>query len=224
MIFAAATQRPPNIARKSTLNDVCRPDSANVLLTGQGMRAKSSVAKMPVDDDTLFKTQIGAPYQLSDEFLESDPVPLVSFALHDRMQREAFLREFCRRGEPAIFEAVSHIWSSLAHPQEARCTEMGITAGAGGKGKSALVNLLRACLEQMLAWEHPLPRPEEFASVDAWHGAAMAAFAAEAAREIEVLERFAIILDGGGDPGAGANRAAREPMGGPWHEPGFRDR
>lgn len=168
-------------------------------------------------DENSLHLANGAPYQLSEAFLEGVPRPLTSFALHEPRQRQAFLGEFCRIGEPALFEAVSHIWSSLAQPQEARCTAMGVAAGTGGTGKKALMNLLHGCLEEILAWEHPLPRPEECGSVDEWHAAAMAAFAGEAAREEAVLERYATIIDG--SAGEAATTPGANVICGPWRKP-----
>lgn len=149
-----------------------------------------------MNDEYSARLEEGAPYELTDAFLEGEPIPLASFALHDPEQRRGFLREFCRIGEPRIFEAVSHIWSSLTEPQEDRCTVMGVVAGTGGTGKKALLRLLRACLEEVLEWDHPLPRPEECVSLDEWHAEAMAAFAAEAAREEGIFAYYADILDG----------------------------
>lgn len=154
------------------------------------------------------------PYQLSDAFLEGEPIPLTSFALHDRSQRQAFLGEFCKIGEPALFEAVSHIWSSLSAPREARCIAIGQSAGTGGAGKSALDKLLRACLDEMVVWGNPLPKPEDYASIDKWHEAAMATFAAEAAREESVLAQYATILNGD-DPGF-VNPGDAKIVIGPW--------
>ena len=130
-----------------------------------------------------------------DELFEK-PLALTSFMLKDDAHRRAFLREFCKVGEPALFEAVSHIWSSLAEPRNARCIAMGIAAGTGGKGKMALVRLLRACLKDILAWGAPLPTSAEYASLELWHEATMVAFEAEQEREEKVYEKYAAILNG----------------------------
>lgn len=123
-------------------------------------------------------------------------LPLKAFALHDHSQREAFLYEFCKAGEPVLFEAVSHIWASLEEPREARCIAMGMAAGTGGKGKLALVRLLRACLKEVVTWGEPMPRPENYLTLGQWHQATMDAFEAEAAREDQVYKRYAAILNG----------------------------
>jgi len=144
-------------------------------------------------DDLLAAESIDseAPDDLFEEIL-----PLKSFALHDTVQREAFLCEFCKAGEPVLFEAVSHIWSSLEEPREARCIAMGLAAKTGGKGKLALVHILRACLKEVVTWGGSLPRPEDHASLGDWHYATMDAFEAEREREDEVYTKYAAILGG----------------------------
>lgn len=133
-----------------------------------------------------------------DELFEK-PVPLTSFILEDDAHRRAFLREFCKVGEPALFEAVGHIWSSLAEPRDARCVALGIAAGTAGKGKMVLVRLLRACLKDVLAWGTPLPAASKYASLELWHKATMAAFDAEQEREEKVYGKYAAMLNG--EPG-----------------------
>jgi len=123
-------------------------------------------------------------------------LPLNSFVLNDQNHREAFLCEFCKAGEPVLFEAVNHIWSSLEEPREARCIAIGMAAGTGGKGKLALVHLLRACLKEVVTWGVPMPRPEDSSTLGQWHQATMDAFEAEADREDQVYKRYAAILGG----------------------------
>ena len=123
-------------------------------------------------------------------------IPLKSFVLHDDGQREAFLCEFCKAGEPALFEAVNHIWSSLEEPREARCIAMGMAAGTGGKGKLALVHVLRACLKEVVTWGATPPDAEDYASLGEWHEATMNSFDDEWTRENEVYKRYAAILGG----------------------------
>src|SRR5687768_16806251 len=67
-----------------------------------------------------------------------DGPPLASYPLHLAEGREGFLERLVDFGEPGVFAAVSHVWSSLAPPAAARCTQMGLHAGVGGKGKQAL--------------------------------------------------------------------------------------
>jgi len=144
--------------------------------------------------DELTRTA-GVDEAFGDDFFE-DIVPLTSFALHDSNHREAFLCEFCKVGEPALFEAVSHIWSSLNEPRDARCIAIGIAAGTGGKGKLALVHFLRACLKEIVTWGGTLPRPEDHPSIDEWHQATMTAWEAEQNREADVFKRFSALLGG----------------------------
>ena len=133
--------------------------------------------------------------QGSDDLLE-EILPLTSFALRDDEQRAAFLCEFCKAGEPALFEAVNHIWSSLEEPRDARCIAIGMKAGTGGRGKLALVHVLRGCLKEVIGWGEQLPRSSDYSTLDDWHRATMTAFEAEWARECEVYKRYASILNG----------------------------
>lgn len=144
------------------------------------------------------------------------PLGLASFDLGNSCGRQDFLRKFCSIGEPALLEAVSHIWTLLNEPRAMRCTLMGIGAGTGGQGKVALVHLLRACLEEVIAVGHPLPPPAKFASLEDWHWACMAAFEAEDARERSVFERYSAIL--GGDCPLSACKSAQV-IHGPWKQP-----
>lgn len=145
-------------------------------------------------DDPITLDELEQATEL-DELFEK-PVPLTSFILENDAHRRAFLREFCKIGEPALFEAVSHIWSSLNEPRDARCIAIGIAAATGGKGKTALVRLLGACLKGVVSWGTPLPRPEDYASLEQWHEATMAAFDAEEEREEKVYEKYAAMLNG----------------------------
>src|SRR5918998_2727232 len=81
---------------------------------------------------------------------EPEPVPLTSFPLGSEDGRKAFLREFYGVGWDWLFQAVNHVWNSLAEPRSARCTAMGIAAGAGGTGKGALVKVMSTFLRDAL--------------------------------------------------------------------------
>lgn len=131
---------------------------------------------------------------------EPDPVPLTSFPLQFDNSRKEFLREYLSRGEPARFEAVSHIWASLNEPREARCTAMGIAAGTGGKGKSALMNLLSALLDEVMSINAILPRAADYPSLDEWHEAVIASFDDEEIQTNAALQKYADILNGGAQP------------------------
>lgn len=115
--------------------------------------------------------------EIVDWFLiEPDPIPLASFPLQTNEGREEFLREYIRRGAPALFEAVSHIWAQLNEPREARCTGMGMAAGTGGIGKIALANLLSAALDRVVRINAILPKAADFESLDDWHRAVIQSF------------------------------------------------
>lgn len=150
-------------------------------------------AEAEIPDPSSMATEEFVDWLLS----EPEPVPLASFPLHTDAGRKGFLREYFNRGEPAIFEAVSHIWSTLNEPQEARCTTLGIAAGTGGKGKTALVNLLTAALDQAMSINALLPRPADFDSMDQWHEAVIASFGEEERETNDLIQKYADILNGG---------------------------
>ena len=128
---------------------------------------------------------------------EPDPVPLTSFVLSDPAHREAFLYEYCAQGEPSLFTAVAHIWDSLAEPQDARCIKMGLACGTGGKGKMALVLILRQFLDRFIAAGGPMPRAGEDDTIHTYHQAAMAHFDAMHAEEAALVQYYSVILNGG---------------------------
>lgn len=145
----------------------------------------------------MVELQNMSPEQLSEwAMCEPDPQPLTQFNLASDAHRRAFLREYYWIGETALFEAVSHVWASLAEPRIARCTRMGLTAGCGGTGKSGLVLMLKKFLAEALAVDHPLPDRAKFDSLGAWHQAAMATFAVDEAQRAELCAKYAAILDG----------------------------
>lgn len=134
---------------------------------------------------------------------EPEPVHLTTFFLSNEEHRRAFLGEYCWQGEPVLFVAVAHIWDSLAEPREARCTQMGLACGSGGKGKMALVLMLQKLLAECLEYP-PFPKPDDFDSLEQWHEASMQAFAAEEQRERDLYARYSAILDGGSNPAESA--------------------
>ena len=127
---------------------------------------------------------------------EPDPVPLTSFVLSDPAHREAFLYEYCAQGEPSLFTAVAHIWDSLAEPRDARCIKMGLACGTGGKGKIALVLMLRQFLDRFIEAGGPMPRAGEDDTIHTYHQAAMTHFANMAAEEAALVEYYAAVLNG----------------------------
>lgn len=146
---------------------------------------------------------------------EPDPVPLSSFPLQFDQWRKEFLREFLRRGEPGRFEAVSHIWSTLNEPREARCTAMGIAAGTGGKGKTALMNLLAALLKDVMSTDAIVPKAADYSSLDEWHEAVIAYFRDGEARTNAALEKYSHILNGGAEP---MRKSPAQVIHGPWRD------
>ena len=127
---------------------------------------------------------------------EPEPVPLTSFPLGSEEGRKAFLREFYGVGWDWLFLAVSHVWNSLAEPQSARCTAMGIAAGTGGIGKGALVKVLSKFLEEALTSGNPLPDRSDHDTLHDWHEAAMATWHKDEADLRVIIRKYANILDG----------------------------
>jgi hypothetical protein len=127
---------------------------------------------------------------------EPEPVPLTSFTLSDPAQREAFLYEYCAQGEPSLFTAVAHIWDALAEPRETRCTLMGAACGSGGKGKMALVQMLKQFLDQFLDAGGPMPRTGEHDTIHTYHQAAMSHFDNMADEEAALCRFYSAVLDG----------------------------
>jgi len=127
---------------------------------------------------------------------EPDPVPLTSFVLSHPAHREAFLYEYCAQGEPSLFTAVAHIWDSLAEPRDARCIKMGLACGTGGKGKMALVLMLRQFLDRFIDAGGPMPRAGEDDTIHTYHQAAMTHFDKMAAEEAALVEYYAAVLNG----------------------------
>jgi len=122
---------------------------------------------------------------------------LFQFTLLDDESRRAFLFAFYWIGESALFAAVSHVWERLAEPRDWRCTQMGQLSGTGGEGESALLLILQKFLNEALASISALPEQADFASLEAWHAAAMHSFATDEARARDVCRAYAQILDGG---------------------------
>jgi hypothetical protein len=130
------------------------------------------------------------------EAIEPSHSPLDCFSLRTSAGREAFLEALVAIGEPGLFAAVKHVWSSLENPVAARCTQMGIIAGTGGAGKRALYKVLRAFIIEWLG-EPPLRIPMSAdRSLEEWHKAVMTAWNSEHARERAVMKRYAAILNG----------------------------
>jgi hypothetical protein len=137
-------------------------------------------------------------FQVWLDSLDEDPPPPSAYPLHTDEGRRGFLEAYIWRGE-ALFESVNHIWKLLYPPKAQRCTLMGLAAGTGGTGKMALVHLLRRALRESL--DNDLVQPgsngEYYASIDEFHEASMAFFAADRAHYQKAIQKYADILNGG---------------------------
>lgn len=146
---------------------------------------------------------------------EPEAIPLHLFPLHCDAGRQGFLREFYNVGEGAIFAACSHVWASLAAPQAARCTAMGLAAGTGGTGKKALLAVLQKFLGEALAINNPIPACAGFTSLDEWHQAAMRTFAQDEQELVVLLKTYSAVLDGEPAPKRTPRRWGKV-VAGPW--------
>lgn len=152
-----------------------------------------------------------------DAFLDAGypATPLKLFPLSRKDGRDAFLHELYMIGYSALFEGVAHVWDSLAEPRAARCTQMGLEAGTGGKGKSALRKMLNQFITDGLATWTSLPERSDFADFESWNTAAQASFKEDEADLPLIIARYSDILNGGPD-----ETAQDEPKGqlieGPW--------
>lgn len=191
---------------------------------GAGAPAQSSEDenKTPVSSGEL-----GTHSGLSDRTIEAlmaeidydvqDGPALDEYPLQSAEGREAFLERLVDFGEPGIFAAVAHVWSSLARPAAARCTQMGLLAGTGGTGKKALHNVLTAYVREWLGEQlPPLPPHDAYGTLDEWHRAAMAAFATEHEREIATVKKYAAILNGEAPGASSASSLGATLLKGPW--------
>jgi hypothetical protein len=95
---------------------------------------------------------------------------------------------------------------------------MGLAAKVGGTGKSALLKVLQRFLAEALAIDNPIPPRADFASLDEWHNAAMATFAADRADLAPLLTRYSDILNGGPEVIEQA-KPAGQLCKGPWRGP-----
>ena len=110
--------------------------------------------------------------------------------------RAAFLFDFSERGFEFLEEAAAHVYSSLAAPQDDRCTGMGLNARAGGTGRSALLRVLLGFLEELDSHNAPLPDRQAFSSSDEWHQAVSEHFGSIDAHISKVISKFECILGG----------------------------
>ena len=121
---------------------------------------------------------------------------LFEFSLSHRQDREAFLVEFHWLGEPSLFQAVAHVWDSLAEPRKDRCTLMGQLSSAGGIGKQALRRTLQQFLADGMKLHRGFPDRADHLNFVEWHQAVMASFAVLDAGLSALIADYALILDG----------------------------
>lgn len=143
---------------------------------------------------------------------DDDPPAPSAYPLHTNEGRCGFLEAYIWRGEVALFEAVSHIWSLLNEPKNLRCILIGYAARTGGSGKWALAMFLRRALRHSLDYEGEPPWGQ-YDDVDELHLAAKAYFAASYSHYELMIQKYADIL--GGEPGA-RRPSTSKILPGPW--------
>lgn len=127
---------------------------------------------------------------------EPEAIGLTSFPLSMEVGRLGFLRHVYDIGYDALFEAVAHLWDSLAEPRDQRCQLIGLASGAGGSAKVALYLTLKQFIDDGLASIEPLPDRADFDSFESWSAAALATFATDEHRIAELCATYSRILDG----------------------------
>lgn len=120
---------------------------------------------------------------------------LSSYHLHTQEWRQAFLERMVAVGEPALLEATARVYDLLEEPKEYRCALIAQGAGVTGSGKIAILNTLRAFLDEWLM-QPALPSPGSMGALRDWHRAAMQVWTSEQGREKWVIWKFATALNG----------------------------
>lgn len=128
---------------------------------------------------------------------EDAKIPFASFDLGTDEGRQELLRKYYMIGNSSLFEAVSHVWSSLNEPRALYCTRIGVAAGTGGKGKRGLVLALQKFLQEALESINWVPSRSDFATVEEWHEASMRTFEDDEEHLEALLVRFSAILNNG---------------------------
>ena len=144
-----------------------------------------------------------------------------SFPLHTSEWREAFLERLMEAASLAEFEATSRVYDLLLQPKKFHCAAMAKLAGVPGSGKVAILNVLRAYMDE---WVGPpmqsLPPISDFDTMDDWNAHVHAGWASENARERWVVKKYAAILNG---EVIGHERPPADELGqllqGPWRVP-----
>ena len=170
--------------------------------------------------DTLLAANDAAPLfpdlskMTDEEFCNYEPAPerLAFYRLDTDDALKAFLHDVYWIGYPGLFIAVNHVWNMLREPRAYRCTLMGQHSGAGGAGKTALVNTLRQFIGEALATLKPIPKLAGFDSLEDWNAQIAADRVCEDEALNEVIARFAAILNGKpGIPLGGTSKLAVSP-------------
>lgn len=143
----------------------------------------------PVEDDFVWMD----PDELDAWILANSPA-LSSFSLNTHDGRRGFLHELFMRGYPALFEGVSHMWKLMEPPKQERCFGLGLAAGTGGTGKTALLNFLTRLIDEGLASSTPLPECDDFSSMSDWNDAVTESWRDDERRLSLVIERYAQLM------------------------------
>lgn len=126
---------------------------------------------------------------------------LSSFYLHTPEWREAFLERLVEVGEVALIEATARVYDLLEEPKATRCALIAESAKVSGMGKLAILNALKAYLEEWLQAPPVLPSASRQRSLEAWRATAINTWASEQKRERAVVRKFAAILNGSAPSG-----------------------
>jgi hypothetical protein len=134
-----------------------------------------------------------------DHWIEAEEakMPFTSFDLTTDAGRQGLLEKYYRIGDTALFEAVSHIWTSLNEPRAEYCTLIGMAAKTGGKGKRGLVLALQRFLHEALESINWIPPRHDFLSREDWHEATIRTFRDDAENIRVLLERYSTIMNCG---------------------------
>jgi hypothetical protein len=126
---------------------------------------------------------------------EWDSVPLKAFPLHDFNYRRAFLFQVYWRGEDCLFEAVSHVWNSLKPPKNYSAACITNAAGFSGATKAALMQMLKAFIQDGVATIRLIPSPDDFTSLEEWNESIKQDSAREQADLDRILDQWTCLLN-----------------------------
>lgn len=121
---------------------------------------------------------------------------LSSYCMNTQEWREAFLERLVAVGQPGLFEAAARVYDLLAEPKGYHCSMIAMAAGVSGGGKLAILNTLKAFLEEWLHAPAPLDPARPGQMLGDWHAVAVRLWASEHEREGWVVKKFAAALEG----------------------------